>query len=112
MPGSAPPAGPLLVISSFPNETAAAEIASKLVEEKLAACVSLLPGAKSIYHWEGSIQSEEECLALMKSTAQAYPNLEARLLDLHPYETPEILAVDVLRGSPSYLEWLSSSLHP
>ncbi len=85
-------------------------IAAALVEERLAACVNLLPGARSIYRWRGEIEQDTETLLLVKTTAAALAPLEARVRELHPYEVPEILAIAPTESSAEYLEWLRSSV--
>ncbi len=100
----------LLVLSTFPDESVARSLADRLVQEKLAACVSLLPGVQSIYTWKGETQTDFEWLGLIKIQARTYPELEKRLTEWHPYETPEIIALDIARGSEAYLKWLRASL--
>jgi len=98
-----------LLLSACADVATAEQIASTLVEERLAACVTLLPGARSIYRWQGQLERAEECVLLIKARADAYPALERRLLELHPYEVPELLALPVLAGNPAYLQWLEAS---
>jgi len=98
----------LLVLSTFPDVEKARLVGQQLITEKLAACVSLLPKTQSFFMWEGAMQSASEVLALMKTTASAYPALEARLNELHPYEVPEIIAVPVQSGSPAYVNWVEA----
>jgi periplasmic divalent cation tolerance protein len=81
-----------------------------LVEERLAACATLLPGAHSIYHWNDRIESSEECMLLLKTALHRLQALEARLHALHSYETPEFLVLAVEAGSRAYLAWLEASL--
>lgn len=100
----------LLVFCTFPDEAVARSVATTLVEEQLVACVNLNPGVTSIYRWEGKVETAGEVLALMKTTPAAYDALEARLQALHPYEVPEILAVPVERGLPTYLRWVEESV--
>jgi periplasmic divalent cation tolerance protein len=97
----------LLILTNCPDEAMANAIALALVEEKLAACVNLLPRIQSVYRWQGEIDSASEIPLLIKSTASAYPALEKRLLDLHPYEVPEIIAWPISQGLPAYLNWLA-----
>ena len=97
----------LVVLSTFPDQDTARHIASELVEAGLAAFVNLLPGAQSIYRWQGKVESAQEVLAIMKTTATAYPRLEAKLRELHPYEVPEILAVPVERAQEAYAKWVN-----
>jgi periplasmic divalent cation tolerance protein len=98
----------LLVMVSCP-ESAAATLADALVQRRLAACVSILPGMRSVYRWQGRIETAQECLLLAKTTALRYAELEAAVRSLHPYDLPEILAVEVARGLPGYLRWLEDS---
>jgi len=98
----------LLVFTTLPNADKAAEIARALVEERLAACANLLPAVRSIYRWEGKIRDENEVLVLFKTRAENVERLKARILELHPYEVPEILAVPVESGYQAYLDWLSA----
>jgi periplasmic divalent cation tolerance protein len=81
-------------------------LARKLVSEHLAACMQIVPGVYSVFNWEGRIQEEEECLLILKTTEEAWPALRDRLEQLHPYDTPEIIALEVKKGSFSYLNWV------
>lgn len=101
---------PLLVLSTFASENVGVEIARTLVEEGLAACVNLVPQVRSIYRWNGAVQDDREVLAVMKTTAESYDALAARLATLHPYECPEILAIPVAAGHAPYLAWLADSV--
>jgi len=96
----------LLCLSTCPDATTARRIADALVDARLAACVSVLPGVASTYRWEGQVERAEEVLLLIKTTHDAWPALQARLPDLHPYELPELLAVEAA-GLPAYLEWIA-----
>lgn len=100
----------LLVFCTFPNLEAAREISRTLVEERLAACVNLTAGVESIYRWEGKLESAQEVLALIKSTPDAFPRLEARLQTLHPYDVPEIIALPVDQASPAYARWVGEAV--
>ncbi|MCB1875650.1 MAG: divalent-cation tolerance protein CutA [Chromatiales bacterium] len=100
----------LLVFCTCPDQVAGESLAATLIEEKLAACVNLIPGLLSIYRWEGRTERSSECLLLIKSDQTHYPRLEMRLQELHPYELPEIIAVPVTRGLPGYLQWVTRSL--
>jgi periplasmic divalent cation tolerance protein len=88
----------------------AESIAGMLVAEKLAACVNILPGAKSIYEWQGKVEKDEECVLLIKSRRDRLPQLEKRLLEEHPYELPELIAVPIEEGLHSYLSWIDTQL--
>ncbi|MGK0184684.1 MAG: periplasmic divalent cation tolerance protein [Verrucomicrobiales bacterium] len=100
----------LIVISNFPDSETAERIARTLVDERLAACVNLLPGVTSIYRWHGATESTSEVAAWIKTTVAAYPTLEARLNTLHPYDVPEILKLSPLSGLSDYLDWVASSV--
>jgi periplasmic divalent cation tolerance protein len=95
-----------LVLSTFPSADKAAEIGRILVEERLCACVSLVPAIRSIYRWQGAISDETETLALIKTTSDRSDALKARIAALHPYEVPEVLELDTAGGAASYLAWV------
>ena len=99
----------LLVLSTFPDADSAARIAQALVTEKHAACATILPAVRSIYRWQGKIEDAAEVLVVFKTTTSAYPWLEQRLKELHPYEVPEIIALSLDRGLPDYLAWVGES---
>lgn len=102
----------LVVLCTLPNGDAAAGIARAVVEERLAACVNLVPGLRSIYTWDGAIQDDQEQLAILKTTVDRFEELRARLLALHPASVPEILALPVQDGHLAYLGWLRESVRP
>ncbi len=83
-----------------------------LVGERLAACINIVPGLRSVFRWQGSVQRESEVLLLIKTTRSRYPALQARLPQLHPYELPELLAVEAAAGLPAYLQWVAESTRP
>ncbi len=93
-----------LVLTTFANAEDAARVVRQLVEEKLAACGTLFPGARSIYAWQGKIEDTPEVSVMLKTAR--YPELEARLRELHPYETPEIIALDPAAVSCEYAAWV------
>lgn len=99
--------GKLLVLTTCETGRQAATMARILVEERLAACVNIVPGIKSVYRWQGGIVSSDEQVLLIKSTNDRYPALEHRLRQIHPYELPEIVAVKFSHGLPDYLDWLA-----
>jgi periplasmic divalent cation tolerance protein len=96
-----------LVISTAPPDRAA-ELARQLVEERLAACVNILPGARSIYRWQGEICDDQEAVLLLKTEAARVAELTARLVELHPYDVPEAVSLEILggEGNPAYLAWV------
>lgn len=102
----------LLCLTTCPDAAAAERIATALVAERLAACVNILPGLRSVYRWQGSVHRDDEWLLLIKTTRDAYPSLQARLPELHPYELPELLAVAVDNGLPAYLRWVHEQVNP
>lgn len=92
-----------------PGDTVAAEVATALIEQNLAACVNRLPGVKSWYRWQGRLESEDEVLLLIKTVRSRYEALESTIIRLHPYEVPEIIAIPITAGSAAYLGWISES---
>ena len=98
----------LLVLSTFPDADTAAAAARTLVEEKLVACGTILPGARSIYTWEGKTEDTQEAVVLFKTTGPAYAKFERRLLKLHPYENPEIIAFEAGAASKAYAAWVAA----
>ncbi|MEN6495517.1 MAG: divalent-cation tolerance protein CutA [Thermoguttaceae bacterium] len=97
---------PIQVFTTTARKEEAQQIAVTLVEERLAACVQVLGPITSTYRWQDAIETSEEWLCLIKSRQDLYPQLEEAICRIHPYEVPEILAVPVVAGSPSYLAWL------
>jgi periplasmic divalent cation tolerance protein len=102
----------LVVFTAFGNEADAARVARVLVEERLIACANLLPGARSIYRWQNAVRDEHEVVVIMKTRKQDWTALLSRLHDLHPYQTPECIAVRIAAGAPKYMAWLEEALAP
>ncbi len=98
------------VMTTTETRKQAQDIAVHLVEEKLAACVQILDGIASTYHWKGKVETSCECLCLIKTRETLYPQVEAAIKKLHSYETPEIIAVPIIQGSKEYLKWLDATL--
>jgi periplasmic divalent cation tolerance protein len=100
-----------LVLSTIPPDKAP-ELARTLVAERLAACVNLLPGARSFYRWKGEACEDDEALLLIKTTAAALPRLTERLLALHPYDVPEVVALPIAAGEGHgpYLDWIGENV--
>lgn len=96
------------VLTATEHKGDAERIARALVEERLAGCVQLVGPMTSVYRWKGRIETAGEWLCLIKSRAELYPRIESRIRALHPYETPEIIALPIVRGSSDYLSWLES----
>lgn len=101
-----------LVFSTVPDRETAGKIAAAVVEEGLAACVSIIPGLTSVYSWQGKICKDDELLLMMKTTADLYKQLEAAIKRLHPYEVPEVVAIGIDKGLPEYLNWISETVKP
>ena len=95
-----------VVFVTTPDVVVAERIGRTVVDENLAACANILPGIRSIYRWEGAIEDTAEVLLLVKTTAARVEALRARVIELHPYEVPEFLAVDVSSAHAPYLDWM------
>lgn len=102
----------LLVYISCGSLENARQLASSLVEENLAACVSIVPKVESVYRWQGQVESAEESLLLVKTRAEAFAALRDRVCILHHYELPEIVAVPIVAGLEPYLTWIKESVKP
>jgi periplasmic divalent cation tolerance protein len=102
----------ILVLCACPDDAVADRIAATLVEERLAACVNRLPGVASIYRWKGKIHRDSEYLLLIKTVIERFDALRERIIALHPYELPEVIAVDIARGLSAYLDWIASETQP
>ena len=100
----------ITVLTTAPDQETAERLGRTLVEERLVACVSVVPGMTSIYRWEGTLRHEAEILMILKTTPEALRNVVTRLGELHPYAVPEVLALPVSRGAESYLEWVRSEV--
>ena len=96
-----------IVYTTWPSLVEAEAAGRAIVGDGLAACVNILPGLRSIYRWQGKTETAEEVLLLAKTSAGAYPALQDRLRALHPYELPELLAVESASGLPEYLLWVA-----
>jgi periplasmic divalent cation tolerance protein len=108
MPSPTPPAR--LVLTTVANPDEAARLGRTLVEEHLAACATLIPSVQSIYRWQGEVESATETLLLIKTGPEQLAALEARLHELHSYQTPEFLVLAVDAASQPYLDWLEACL--
>lgn len=99
--------GAIVVFCTCPDEASAERIATALVEERLAACVNRIPGIASTYRWQGKVCRDSEHLLVIKTTRERFDALRERIVALHPYELPEVIAVDIALGSAPYLEWIA-----
>ena len=100
----------LLILCTFPDSEQARQIGTLLVERQLAACVNLLPAVESIYRWQGKVETAAEVLAVFKTTAAAFPAFQQALAELHPYEVPEILALEPAAVAAPYRVWLLNNV--
>jgi periplasmic divalent cation tolerance protein len=100
----------IVVFTTCAVESDAERMARALVDGRLAACVSVVPGVRSFYHWKGETQSSEEFLLIVKTSRDLFDALRAEMEKLHPYEVPELLALPVVAGAEDYLIWLQSNL--
>lgn len=98
----------LLCLCTVPDIATARRLADALVEERLAACVSLLPGLVSVYRWQGRVEHADEVQLLIKTTRTCLPALQDRIVALDPHELPELVAVEAAGGLPAYLAWVVS----
>ncbi len=95
-------------MTTFPDRECASEIGEALVKMKLAACINLVLGAESIYEWKGEICREQEILGLIKTVPGKVRELEEVMLEMHPYEQPELIVLPVSGGNEGYLDWVRS----
>jgi periplasmic divalent cation tolerance protein len=100
----------IVVFITAPGVEEAEAIAERLVEERLAACVNIVPGCRSVYRWEGKIEHDDEVLMVVKSARARFADLEKRVLELHPYDVPEVIAADLTGVSDGYLAFLRDTV--
>ncbi|MBF0291889.1 MAG: divalent-cation tolerance protein CutA [Nitrospinae bacterium] len=100
----------IVVLITAPSEEEAVKIATALVDDKLAACVNIIPGLRSIYRWEGNICDDREVLMVAKTRRSVFDRLKERVRSLHPYTTPEIIAIPVTAGFEDYLAWVDEKV--
>src|SRR4051794_18983222 len=96
----------ILILTNVPDEQTAHRIARMLVEQRLAACVNMLPGVRSVYQWQGAVEEAGEITLLIKTTQERYVELEAAINATHPYDVPEIIAIPIIDGLPAYIDWI------
>ncbi len=102
--------GLVVLLTTAPNPEVAERLGETLVAERLAACANLVPGVQSIFRWQGVLSRETEVLIVLKSTRDRLERLRARLVELHPYEVPEVVALDVHAGHAPYLDWVRADV--
>jgi periplasmic divalent cation tolerance protein len=100
----------VVCVSTFPSPDQAAAVGRQLVEERLAACVNLVPAVRSIYRWEGAIHDDTETLAVIKTTRDRVAEMTQRLVGLHPYAVPEVIELAVTGGHAPYLAWVTDEV--
>lgn len=100
----------LLITTTTPTEQMAQQIAAELVEERLAACVQIHGPIQSVYRWQGKIEQASEWLCTIKSKREKFPHINQRILELHEYDCPEIVAVPIADGSKDYLQWIDEQI--
>lgn len=98
----------LLLLTTCPNSEEADKLAHALLENHLAACVNILPNIQSVYEWKGKIVHDKEVMLFIKTHQKHYAAVEKTLVELHPYEVPELIALSLETGLPSYLAWIDS----
>jgi periplasmic divalent cation tolerance protein len=96
----------IIVLITVPNEEDAGRIGRALVEEKLAACANIIRSIRSIYRWKARIEDEQESLMIIKTKQELFHRLKDRVIGLHPYSVPEIIALPIVAGSEPYLNWI------
>jgi periplasmic divalent cation tolerance protein len=99
-----------IVLTTIGSESDAVALGRTLVDERLAACVNVLPAMTSIYRWKGSVEQDHEHQVVIKTSSDRLTALEARLRQLHPYELPEFLVLDLAGGGAAYLAWVKESV--
>jgi periplasmic divalent cation tolerance protein len=99
----------VMALSTFPDVETARKISREIVDSALVACVNIVPAVESIYYWEGKVETSAESLAIFKLTAARYSDFESRLRELHPYDIPEIVRLNIAGGSVEYLRWIGES---
>jgi len=106
------PVSALLCFCTCPDPATAERIAEALVGERLAACVNIVPGMRSVYRWKGAVERADEVLLLIKTQPDRYQPLQDRVQELHPHELPELVAVETGFGLPEYLRWIADETRP
>jgi periplasmic divalent cation tolerance protein len=98
------------VTTTLPNQAAAEQLAATLVAERLVACAQVLGPVSSTYRWKGNVERAQEWYCFLKTTDQRLPELQRRIRELHPYETPEVIAIPIFQGDERYLEWVRAEV--
>lgn len=101
-----------VVLVTGPDMETLVSLARTLLAERLIACANVVGGVRSIFRWQGEVAEEDEALAILKTTEPRLAALRARVLELHPYDVPEFLALPVSVGAEAYLDWVAASVDP
>ncbi len=101
---------PLVVFVTVPNKETAEKIAKSLIEARLAACVNIVDGLKSVYWWQGKIEEDNELLLIIKTRIEVFEELVLKIRELHPYSVPEIIGLPIIAGSKDYIDWLRNEV--
>jgi periplasmic divalent cation tolerance protein len=99
-----------IVLTTAGSAEEAQKIAGHIVEQRLAACVNIVPKIESVYRWQGKVESSAEWLLLIKTTVEKFPNVRTAIRELHSYDLPECIAIAVEDGSEEYLDWIADSV--
>jgi len=99
---------PLLILTNVPDVASAEKLAHALIERRAAACVNVFAACRSIYRWQGTVETADEIPLLIKTTAENYPLVEEIVCAQHPYDVPELIAIPITHGLPAYLDWLAT----
>lgn len=100
-----------IALTTCPTPEVATKLAQEVVKQQLAACVNIIPGIQSIYHWQGDVTQDSESLLIMKTQQQQLISLESLIKNHHPYEIPEFITITIDSGSQAYLDWITTSLN-
>src|ERR1700686_4085845 len=100
----------IVVLTTCDSEELATRLARHLMDQRLAACVNIVPGARSVYRWKDKIEESTEVLLMIKSRRELFPALRDEIEKIHTYEVPEIIAMPVVDGSEAYLSWIEKEL--
>jgi periplasmic divalent cation tolerance protein len=102
----------IIVLTTVVSEEEAHKIANHLVDQRLAACVNIVPQVTSVYRWQGKMEEAQEWLLIVKTTAAAFVQVREAITELHSYDLPECICLTIEDGSPDYLEWIADSVSP
>lgn len=97
----------IMVFVTVPGARVGSRVSKGVLTSRLASCVSVIPRVRSMYWWEGKITQANEVMLVMKTTKSKYKKLERRIMELHPYQVPEIIAIPLVAGLPQYIEWVA-----